>query len=108
MKVYTLGGYEEVGRNMTAVEVDGEAVIFDMGYEMEEVINADGEVDQMTTNETLKTGAIPKDEVLYENNVDVKAIVIGHGHMDHVGAIPKLAGAYDCPIVCTPYTKKIV
>lgn len=108
MKVYTLGGYEEVGRNMTAVEVDGEAVIFDMGYEMEEVINADGEVDQMTTNETLTTGAIPKDEKLYENNVNVKAIVIGHGHMDHVGAIPKLAGAYDCPIVCTPYTKKIV
>jgi len=108
MKVYTLGGYEEVGRNMTAVEVDGEAVIFDMGYEMEEVIDADGEVDQMTTNQTLETGAIPKDAKLYENNVDVKAIVIGHGHLDHVGAIPKLAGAYDCPIVCTPYTKKIV
>ncbi|MBC5792502.1 MAG: MBL fold metallo-hydrolase [Nanohaloarchaea archaeon] len=108
MKVYTIGGYEEVGRNMTAVEVDGEAVIFDMGFEMEEVINADGEVDQMTTNQTLETGAIPIDEVLYENDVEVKAIIIGHGHLDHVGAIPKLAGAYDAPIVCTPYTKKIV
>ncbi|PSG99764.1 MAG: ribonuclease J [Nanohaloarchaea archaeon SW_4_43_9] len=108
MKVHTLGGYEEVGRNMTAVEVDGEAVIFDMGYEMEEVINAEGEVNEMTTNQTLETGAIPKDEVLYESDADVRAIVIGHGHMDHVGAIPKLAGAYDCPILCTPYTKKIV
>lgn len=108
MKVHTLGGYEEVGRNMTAVEVDGEAVIFDMGYEMEEVINADGEVNEMTTNQTLETGAIPKDEVLYESDSDVRAIVIGHGHLDHVGAIPKLAGAYDCPIICTPYTKKIV
>ncbi|PSG98936.1 MAG: ribonuclease J [Nanohaloarchaea archaeon SW_7_43_1] len=108
MKIHTLGGYEEVGRNMTAVEVDGEAVIFDMGYEMEEVINADGEVNEMTTNQTLETGAIPKDEVLYESDADVRAIVIGHGHMDHVGAIPKLAGAYDCPILCTPYTKKIV
>ena len=108
MKVHTLGGYEEVGRNMTAVEVDDEAVIFDMGYEMEEVINADGEVNEMTTNQTLETGAIPKDEVLYESDSDVRAIVIGHGHLDHVGAIPKLAGAYDCPIICTPYTKKIV
>ncbi|MFB6145285.1 MAG: RNase J family beta-CASP ribonuclease [Candidatus Nanohaloarchaea archaeon] len=106
MKVYTLGGYEEVGRNMTAVEVEGETVIFDMGFEMEEVINAEGEVDQMTTNQTLETGAIPIDEQLLDN--DVKAIVIGHGHLDHVGAIPKLAGAYDAPILCTPYTKKVV
>ena len=106
MKVHTLGGYEEVGRNMTAVEVHGQTVIFDMGFEMEEVIGADGEVDQMTTNETLETGAIPLDEQIMDN--DVRAIVIGHGHLDHVGAIPKLAGAYDCPIVCTPYTKKIV
>jgi len=106
MKVYTLGGYEEVGRNMTAVEVHGETVIFDMGFEMEEVINADGEVDQMTTNQTLETGAIPIDESIMDK--DVKAIIIGHGHMDHVGAIPKLAGAYDCPILCTPYTKKVI
>ncbi len=106
MKVHTIGGYEEVGRNMTAVETNGETVIFDMGYEMEEVIGADGEVNEMTTNETLETGAIPKDKQIMHN--DVRAIVIGHGHLDHVGAIPKLAGAYDCPIVCTPYTKKIV
>lgn len=106
MKVHTLGGYEEVGRNMTAVEVHGETVIFDMGFEMEEVIGADGEVDQMTTNETLETGAIPLDKSIMDNNVS--AIIIGHGHLDHVGAIPKLAGAYDCPILCTAYTKKIV
>ena len=108
MKVYTLGGYEEVGRNMTAVEVDGEVVIFDMGYEMDSVVNSEGEIDQMTTNQTLETGAIPEDEVLYEQNADVKAIVIVHGHLDHVGAIPKLAGAYDCPIYSTPYTAKII
>ncbi len=106
MKVHTLGGYEEVGRNMTAVEVHGETVIFDMGFEMEEVINSEGEVDQMTTNQTLETGAIPIDESIMDK--DVKAIIIGHGHMDHVGAIPKLAGAYDCPILCTPYTKKVI
>jgi len=106
MKVHTLGGYEEVGRNMTAVEVNGETVIFDIGFEMEEVINADGEVNEMTTNDALETGAIPLDEQIMDN--DVKAIVIGHGHLDHVGAIPKLAGAYDAPIICTPYTKKIV
>ncbi len=106
MKVHTVGGYEQIGMNMTAVEVDGETVIFDMGYNMEEVIGSDEQIDELTTNQTLKTGAIPKDKAVM--NKDVRAIVIGHGHLDHVGAIPKLAGAYDCPIICTPFTKKIV
>ncbi|MFB6204634.1 MAG: MBL fold metallo-hydrolase [Candidatus Nanohaloarchaea archaeon] len=106
MKVYTLGGYEEVGKNMTAVETGGEVVIFDMGYDMESVISAEGQVDEMTTNQSLDAGAVPTDEQLLEKNV--VGIVIGHGHLDHVGAIPKLAGAYDCPIYASPYTKKIV
>ncbi len=106
MKIHTIGGYEQVGMNMTAVEVDGELVIFDMGYNMEEVIGSDEQIDELTTNQTLETGAIPKDKSIMNKNV--KAIVIGHGHLDHVGAIPKLAGQYDAPIVCTPFTKKIV
>ncbi|MFB6158577.1 MAG: MBL fold metallo-hydrolase [Candidatus Nanohalobium sp.] len=106
MKVHTIGGYEEVGKNMTAVEVDGEVVIFDMGYDMENVVGSDEQIDELTTNQTLKTGAIPKDKQIMDKNV--VAIVIGHGHLDHVGAIPKLAGAYDAPILCTPFTEKII
>ncbi|MFP4229506.1 MAG: MBL fold metallo-hydrolase [Candidatus Nanohaloarchaea archaeon] len=106
MKIHTIGGYEQVGMNMTAVEVDGQVVIFDMGYNMEEVISSEEQIDELTTNQTLDTGAIPQDEDIMDK--DVRAIVIGHGHLDHVGAIPKLAGAYDAPIICTPYTKKIV
>jgi ribonuclease J len=106
MKVHTIGGYEEIGKNMTAVEVDGEVVVFDMGYDMESVVGSDEQIDELTTNQTLETGAIPVDEQIYEKNV--VAIVIGHGHLDHVGAIPKLAGAYDCPIICTPFTEKII
>ena len=106
MKVYTLGGYEEVGMNMTAVEVDGEVVIFDMGYNMENVISAEGHVDEMTTNQSLDIGAVPEDEPVLDKNV--VGIVIGHGHLDHVGGIPKLAGSHDCPIYCTNYTAEIV
>ncbi len=108
MKVHTIGGYEEVGRNMTAVEVDGKAVIFDIGFEMEEVIAADEDVSDMTTNQALDTGAIPRDAQLFDEDVNVVGIVIGHGHLDHVGAIPKLAGSYSAPIVCTPYTAEVV
>ncbi|MFQ3308598.1 MAG: ribonuclease J [Candidatus Nanohaloarchaea archaeon] len=107
MKVHTIGGYEEIGKNMTAVETDdGEVVIFDMGYDMEEVVAAEDQIDELTTNQTLETGAIPKDKQIMDKNV--VAIVIGHGHLDHVGAIPKLAGQYDAPILCTPFTKKII
>lgn len=78
-----------------------------MGYDMEEVVNSEGQIDEMTTNQTLETGAIPEDEQLLDKNV--VAIVVGHGHLDHVEAIPKLAGTYDnAPIYSTPYTMKII
>jgi len=38
----------------------------------------------------------------------VKGIVIGHGHLDHVGGVAKMAEMYDCPIIASPYTMKIV
>ena len=38
MKFYAIGGFKEVGKNMTAIEVNGEVVIFDMGVSMEHLI----------------------------------------------------------------------
>ncbi len=108
MKLHAVGGYNEVGKNMTAVEVDGEIVIFDMGYDMETVVEEDNEIEQMTTTDTIKTGAIPDDSDIHDRKDDVKAIVVGHGHLDHVGAVPKLAGSYDCPVIATPYTMSII
>ena len=108
MKVYTLGGYDEVGKNMTAVEVDGEIVIFDMGYHMESVVEQDEEIEGLTTTDSLDTGAIPTDKPVMDQRDKVKGIVIGHGHLDHIGAIPKLAGAYDCPIFATPFTMRLI
>ncbi|MCJ7450573.1 MAG: RNase J family beta-CASP ribonuclease [Candidatus Nanohaloarchaeota archaeon QJJ-9] len=108
MKIYTIGGYEEVGKNMTAIEVNDEIVILDMGYDMEAVIEEDNEIEEMTTKDTIKAGAIPKDKEIHQKSDKVKAIVVGHGHLDHVGGVPKLAGSYDCPVISTPYTKKII
>ncbi len=107
MKLYTLGGYNKVGKNMTAVEVGGEIVILDMGLDLERVIQEQAELEKQSTRESFETGAVPDDAVIHEQREKVKAIVIGHGHLDHVGGVPKLAGAYDCPIIATPYTMKI-
>lgn len=108
MKVYTLGGFNEVGKNMVAVEVDNEIVIFDMGYQMEEVVEHEGEVEELTTTETIEIEAIPKDKQIMDQKEKVKGIVIGHGHLDHCGAVPKLAGTYDCPIIATPYSMRVI
>lgn len=107
MKIYTIGGYNEVGKNMTAVEVKNEIVIFDMGYEMQALIDMENSIESTPTSDARKAGIIPDDQIIYSQREKVKAIVIGHGHLDHVGAIGKLAGAYNCPVIASPYTMKV-
>jgi len=107
MKVYTIGGYNEVGKNMTAIEVRSEIVIFDMGYDMQELIDLESSIESISASEAREAGIIPDDQVIFSKREKVKGIVIGHGHLDHVGAIGKLAGAYNCPIIASPYTMKV-
>jgi len=108
MKLYTLGGYNEVGNNMTAVEVSDEIVILDMGFHMEELMDLDEEVEAMPSKLMIKKGIIPDDQAIYTQREKVKGIIIGHGHLDHLGGVAYLAGSYDCPIISSPYTMKII
>ncbi|ASJ16561.1 ribonuclease J [Thermococcus chitonophagus] len=107
IKIYTLGGYEEVGKNMTAVEYDGEVVIVDMGIRLDRVlIHEDVEFQKMSSKELRKLGAVPDDRPI--RNKKVVAIALSHGHLDHIGAIGKLAPHYpDVPIYGTPYTIRL-
>ena len=106
MKVYTLGGYDEVGRNMTAVEQDGEIVIFDMGLHMDKITTMDEEERYAPLFVLRDKNAVPDDRILKENKVI--AIVISHGHLDHVGAVTIMAERYKCPIYSTPYTISLI
>ena len=106
MKVYAIGGYNEVGKNMTAVEVGGEVVIFDMGYSMEKIVAMEDEEREASTSTMIEMGAIPDDSVL--KGKKVVGIVVNHGHLDHCGAIPKLAEKYGCKIYATPYTHEVI
>ena len=92
LEVVAIGGYEEVGRNMTAVNVDGEIIIFDMGLRLDRVmIHEDTDVSKMHSLNLIEMGVIPDDTVMKNIEGEVKAIVCSHGHLDHIGAITKLA-----------------
>jgi ribonuclease J len=106
MEVIAVGGYEEVGRNMTAVRIDNEVVIFDMGLCLDKLQDGEEGKESYTTRELVAMGAIPDDAVVPKN--EVVAIVCSHGHLDHIGAVDRLASAYQCPIIGTQYTIELI
>ena len=87
-----LGGLEEIGRNMSYFEYKDDIIIVDMGLQFPEE-NTPG-IDFIIPNITeLK----PKKD-------KIRAIVITHGHYDHIGAIPYLIGKLGNPPI---YTQKL-
>ena len=84
-----LGGLEEVGRNMTVIEYDKEIIIIDMGLQFPE--------EDMPGIDYI----IPNISYL-ENKADrIKGVIITHGHMDHIGAIPHIIGRIGNPPMFT-------
>jgi len=109
IEIIAVGGYDEVGRNMTAVRCGKEIVIFDMGLRLDQVmIHEDAEVENMHSLDLIQMKAIPDDTMMNTVEGSVKAIVCSHGHLDHIGAIPKLAHRYNAPIISTPYTTELI
>jgi len=76
LKVLPLGGLGEIGKNMTVVEYDGRIVVVDTGL-------------MFPTPEMLGIDLVlPDFAYLRERAADIEAIVLTHGHEDHVGALP--------------------
>lgn len=107
--IIAVGGYNEMGKNMTGIRIDNDIIVLDMGLQLDRVqIHEDVEIDKMHSMDLIRLGAIPDDTVMNEVGGKVKAIVCTHGHLDHIGAIPKLAHRYKAPIIATPYTSELV
>ncbi len=108
IKIHTIGGYDEVGKNMTAVEVDDEFIILDMGLHLEPYAKYQDKHGTKNLNKEtlLKVGAIPDDSSIPKEKV--VAIVPSHAHLDHCGAIPFLEHAYAAPILCTAFVKEVL
>ncbi len=110
IQIAPVGGYSEFGRNMTAINVDGEVVILDCGIHLDKYIQYVGDEDKklLSSTELQKIGAIPDDSVIQDWRKKVKAIAVTHAHLDHVAALPFLANKYDAPILMTPYTNEVL
>ena len=76
LRVLPLGGLGEIGKNMTVVEHDGRIVVVDVGlrFPTPEMVGIDL--------------VLPDFSYLRERAKDIEAIVITHGHEDHIGALP--------------------
>ena len=114
MEICTVGGFEEVGKNMTAVKIDDDVILFDAGVYLPPIIELQEEENHSKTyseKKLRKIGAIPNDLVLDKMGWKdkVRAIVIGHAHLDHVGGIPYIAHRYPkAEIFATPFTMAVL
>ncbi|MDP3956171.1 MAG: ribonuclease J [bacterium] len=77
VRVIPIGGVEEVGKNMTAIEYKDSIVIVDIGFEFPDEETMPG-VDYIVPDTTYLEQRINK----------IKAVFITHGHLDHIGGIP--------------------
>lgn len=111
IEICTVGGYNEVGKNMTAIKVDDEVVIIDMGLHLDPYIKYTEDDDvtkDISASSLMKIGAIPDISAISDWKKKVIAVVPTHAHLDHVGAIPFLSNKFTADIICTPYTGEII
>ncbi len=112
IKIQTFGGYSKIGKNMTAIDVDGEIVIADIGADIEKLVDFEEDKNRISVHDTaalIKNGVIPDDTRFFEENGrKVKAIVLTHGHLDHIWGVSFLAAKYKCPVIATPFTMKVL
>lgn len=96
VKITFLGGVGEIGKNMTAIEFNDEIIVIDAGltFPGEELPGVDI--------------VIPDINYLLANREKVKAIILTHGHEDHIGALPFVLKELNVPIYGSRLTLALV
>ena len=90
ISIYALGGLGEVGKNMYCIEDDKSIIIIDCGVRFPSV-DLPG-IDYI----------IPDFTHLKNNRNKVRALIITHGHEDHIGAVPFLTQTVNVPVIYAP------
>jgi ribonuclease J len=96
VKIIPLGGLEQIGMNITAIEYEDNIIVIDCGLSFPE--------DEMLGIDLV----IPDVTYLKENADKVKGFVITHGHEDHIGSLPYVLKEVNAPIYATRLTTAII
>jgi ribonuclease J len=96
LQVIPLGGLGEFGMNMTAIRYGEDIIVVDCGmmFPDAELLGVDLVMPDLT--------------FLKENQAQVRAIILTHGHEDHIGAVPYFLSEIDVPVYGTAFTLALV
>src|SRR3989344_2561104 len=97
VRIIPIGGVEEVGRNMTLIELQEGIMVFDAGFQFvsEDVMPG---IDYM----------LPNTRYLEENKDRILGVFITHGHLDHIGGIPYLIDRIGNPPIYTQHLTSLM
>jgi ribonuclease J len=89
IRIIPLGGVEEIGRNMTIIEMNDDIIIVDCGFQFRE--------DDTPGIDYI----LPNTKYLEDRQDKIRGMFITHGHLDHIGAIPYVIDLIGYPTIYT-------
>jgi len=98
VRIIPVSGVEEIGRNMNIIETKDDIIVIDAGFQfVSEESNAPG-IDYI----------LPNTQYLEERKHKIRALIVTHGHLDHIGGIPFIMERIGNPPIYTQYLTSLM